>query len=85
MSNTKNINIQLRRDKENELRVIEFLEDKPAKFIVVEALEMYMKAYTAMKEGTATPTKVATKEESKAVDEPVKQLSPTALKLGQVK
>ena len=65
MSGTKNINIQLRRDRENESRVIDFLEDKPAKFIIVEALEMYMKAYNAMKEGTTVSNETARAEDTK--------------------
>ena len=43
----RNINIKLG---EKEKHIIEFLEDKPLKFIFVEALEMYMKAYEGMKE-----------------------------------
>lgn len=81
MSNTKNINIQLRRDKESELKVIEFLEDKPAKFIIVEALEMYMKAYTAMKEGQRV---VGVSEDVKTEPNETKKLSSSARKLGNM-
>lgn len=44
----KQINIQLRADVEMERRAIEFLEGKPNKYIIVEALELYRKKYEGM-------------------------------------
>lgn len=83
MTNTKNINIQLRRDRENESKVMDFLEDKPAKFIIVEAVEMYMKAYNAMKEGSSMPATVNGEEITDTVTEEPKP-SGMAVKLSSM-
>lgn len=84
MSNTKNVNIQLRRDVEKENRIIEFLEDKPAKFMMMEAMEMYMNAYNQMKEGRLVPGTVAVPEASGSVEEVPEEKAPKSLRFQQL-
>lgn len=54
---TGNINIRFNEDDEREKRIMEFLFKKNAnKFIITEALEMYMDAYENMNAPKTAPT-----------------------------
>lgn len=78
----KQINIQLRTDVEAERRAIEFLEGKPNKYIIVEALELYRKKYEGMFTGEGGENSTAATSEEEVV--PVKKkgnTSPLAAKL----
>jgi len=65
----KNINIKLSKENSKEERAIKFLEDKPLKYIFLEAMELYIDRYESMKSGAPVKEVLSNNSNDKDTEE----------------